>query len=193
MSAAPKPRCARTAPAGAVRASPNPTPRSAYQDALRRLARRDHSEHELRSALRRRGHSEEEVDRALERLRRSGYVDDRSYALRFARSHLRNQGLGRVRIRAALRARGVERELLEEGLAAALGEASEDQILEDLACRYWERHRRDPPARRLRKLWAFLIRRGFPGALVAERLRALWPDRGEELGWLSGAEEGETA
>lgn len=194
MKRAPKPRRARTAPAGAAGAPPSPTPRSAYQDALRRLARRDHSEHELRAALCRRGHSEEAVDRALERLRLSGYVDDRSYALRFARGRLRHQGLGRARIRAALRARGVEREILEEGLSAALGEVSEDQVLDGLACRYWEQHRRDPPARRLRKLWAFLIRRGFPGTLVAERLRALFFDRGEEIEGLSlAAEEGETA
>jgi regulatory protein len=142
--------------------------------------------------LRRRGHSDEAVDRALDRLRRSGYVDDRSYALRFARSRLRHQGLGRARIRAALRARGVERETLEDGLAEALGEVSEDQVLDDLARRYWEGHRRDPPVRRLRKLWAFLLRRGFPGGLVAERLRALFSDRGEELDGLSGS-EGETA
>ena len=29
--------------------------------------------------------------------------------------------------------------------------------------------------RRVQKLWAFLLRRGFPAELVGARLRALWP------------------
>jgi len=34
---------------------------------------------------------------------------------------------------------------------------------------------------RTRRLWAFLMRRGFPAGLVQERLRALWPAQGEIL------------
>jgi regulatory protein len=164
---------------------------SAYQDALRRLSRRDHSEHELRTALRRRGHPEEETDRAVDRLRRSGYLDDRGFAQRFAQFRLRHRRLGRARIRAALRARGVEPGHLEEGLAAALEEVPEGRVLEELAQRYWERHRRDPPRTRLCRLWAFLIRRGFPSHLGAPRLGALWPDRGDELAELALSGEGD--
>ena len=50
----------------AAPAGPSP---SAYQRALRRLARRDHSEAELRRALATRGHTEEEIEEALSRLR----------------------------------------------------------------------------------------------------------------------------
>jgi hypothetical protein len=31
------------------------------------------------------------------------------------------------------------------------------------------------PERRLPRLWAFLLRRGFAASLVHERLKALWP------------------
>ena len=44
--------------------------------AVRLLARRDHSEWELRSKLKQRGFSPEEVDEALGRVKSEGYIDD---------------------------------------------------------------------------------------------------------------------
>jgi hypothetical protein len=64
---------------------------------------------------------------------------------------------------------------MEAGIREALGEVSESGVLDRLARRYWTQRRRDAPARRLRGLWAFLVRRGFPATLVHERLRKLWP------------------
>ena len=71
-------------------ATPPPT---AYQRAIRRLARRDHSVAELRRALLERGHEPAEVEAALERLRRERYLDDAGFAERFARSRMAHQGL----------------------------------------------------------------------------------------------------
>jgi 3-methyladenine DNA glycosylase Tag len=44
-----------------------------------------------------------------------------------------------------------------------------------VARRYWRSHARVEPARRLPRLWAFLVRRGFAAGLVHERLSAMWP------------------
>ena len=54
------------------RSATGASPQSAYQRALGRLARRDHSVAELRRALAARGHEADEVEAALERLRRDG-------------------------------------------------------------------------------------------------------------------------
>ena len=157
------------------RSAPAGTPPSAYQRALRRLSRRDHSEAELRLALTERGHSPEEIKEALARLREKRFVDDTSYAERFSRSRLERQGLGRGRIRQGLHQRGVSREDIEAGLAAALREVREEEVLDRTARRYWRQHARVEPRRRLPRLWAFLLRRGFAPALINARLRALWP------------------
>jgi regulatory protein len=170
----------RSAPAG-------PAP-SAYQRALRRLAGRDQSEEELRRALARRGHSHAEIDQALARLRRQNYLDDGAYAERFAQSRLAHQGQGRKRIRQGLRERGVGGEQVEAGLAAALREVSEDEVLDKVARRYWRQHTRVEPARRLPRLWGFLLRRGFAPAHVRARLRALWPRWSDALDGLEPAE-----
>jgi regulatory protein len=148
---------------------------SAYQRALRRLSRRDHSEQEIRRALSGKGHEEAEIDEAVARLCRERALDDAGFATRFARSRMVWSGLGRNRIRRDLGARGVARTTTEAALIEAATEVSEAEILEKAARRYWALHATDEPGRRVQKLWAFLLRRGFPSGLVQERLKALWP------------------
>ena len=151
------------------------SPRSAYEDGLRRLAMRDHSEAELRQALVRKGFTAEEVERALDELVRTRYVDDVAFAERFARSRLASHARGRDHIRAALASRGVEPAIAEQGLAEALRDVSEGEILDQLARKYWAQRAREEPRHRLRKLWGFLLRRGYPPEVVSQRLRTLWP------------------
>jgi regulatory protein len=148
---------------------------TAYVRALGRLARRDHSEAELTRALRERGHSAEEVGAALERLRAQRFLDDAGFAERFARSRLLRHRVGRHRIRQGLRQRGVDQTIAEQGLGKALQDAPEREALEAAARAYWRTHARDEPAKRIRKLWAFLLRRGFSADLVGDCLSALWP------------------
>ena len=159
------------------------SPALARQRALRRLARRDHSEAELRRALLRTGFPAAVIDATLDRLRAEKYLDDRGFATRFARNRVAHDGLGRHRVGQALRARGVSRAIIDEGVAEALRDVSEAETLEIVARRYWRQHGREEPVQRIRKLWAFLLRRGFPAGLVRERLSALWPR------WREGLED----
>jgi regulatory protein len=170
------------------RAAATPPP-TAYQRALRRLARRDHSVAELRRALLDRGHEPDEVEAALERLRRERYLDDAGFAERFARSRMAHQGHGRLRVRQDLRLRGVDRRASEAGIAGALLEVDEQALVDGLARRYWRRHSAVEPARRLPRLWAFLVRRGFAPGLVRDRLSALWPRWSDALFGLEPAED----
>jgi regulatory protein len=166
-------------------------PPTAYKRALLRLARRDHSVADLRRALLDRGHPEEEVEAALLRLHRERYLDDRDFAERFARSRIAHRGLGRARIRQGLRERGVARADAEAGIGTALAEVDEGGVLESLARRYWRQHGRLEPQRRLKHLWAFLLRRGFAPGLVRERLLTLWPRWGDALSGLEPLEPGD--
>ena len=161
---------------------------SAYQRALRRLARRDHSEQEIRRALLEKGHEGAEIDEAVTRLRRERALDDDAFASRFARSRMAHSGLGRNRIRRDLRARGVASRVVERGLREAAQEVSEPELLDRVARRYWSAHATDEPMRRVRRLWAFLLRRGFPTGLVQERLRGLWPRWSDALEGLEPTE-----
>jgi regulatory protein len=164
---------------------------SAYQGALRRLARRDHTEAEIRAALLR-SHPERDVEEAVRRLRQERYLDDAGFAARFARSRLAHQGQGRYRIRQALRAKGVAGAPAEKGLAVALAEIPEAGVVDEMAQRYWRRRMGDDPRRRLRSVWAALVRRGFPASLVSERVAALWPRWRDALAGLEAEDEAVT-
>ena len=173
------------------RGRPEPGRNTSYASALQRLARRDHSESEIRGALARDGYSEHQIEEAVRRLRSARYLDDAGFAERFARSRSRNLGQGSRRIRAALASKGVGREAAETGLREALDEVSEGATLDETARRYWRQKTAEDPRRRLRKLWGFLLRRGFSADLVAERLQALWPRWKDVLSEMAEGETGE--
>ncbi len=146
----------------------------AYDRALRLLAHRDRTEAEIRRTLLRAGVEPSEIDRVLVRLTARGFLDDRRYAERFSRSGLGLRGIGTRRLRAEMARRGVDRKTAQQGLEAALGDVDEAAVLETLAEKFWARHRDEPPVR-IKKLWAFLARRGFPPEMIRDRLGALWP------------------
>ncbi|HVQ29614.1 MAG TPA: regulatory protein RecX [Vicinamibacteria bacterium] len=167
-------------------ASPAP---SAYGRALGRLARRDHAEVEMRRALKRAGHGEDEVEAAVTRLKGQRALDDERFAEAFARSRLLHRGLGRRRIESELQRRGVTRAVAQKGLGEALQDVSEGAALEAQARRYWQARTKDEPRARVQKLWAFLLRRGYPSDLVRARLRALWPRWSDALDGLEPLED----
>jgi regulatory protein len=135
----------------------------------------------MRRSLARAGYEPAAVEAVLARLLEHRYLDDAGYAARVARTRLRYDGMGRHRIRQDLRMRGVDGKTAEAGIAEAAAEAPEAEALDRAAQKYWRLHTADEPPRRLRKLWAFLVRRGFPSGLVHDRLGALWPRWREAL------------
>ena len=167
-------------------ASPAP---SAYGRALGRLARRDHAEAEMRRALKRAGHPEDEVEVAVARLKQQRALDDERFAEAFARSRLLHRGVGQNRISSELRQKGVGRAVANKGLQQALDDVSESEALESQARRYWRARTKDEPKVRVQKLWAFLLRRGYPADLVRKHLRALWPRWSDALDGLEPIEE----
>ena len=162
-------------------------PTNAFAYALRRLALRDHSEREIVSALGRKAFAADEIASVVERLRRERLLDDARYAQRHASNRIGARGMGRNRVRAELRRRGVPRETVEAGIAAALQDVSEAESMEAVARRYWRQHARVAPETRFRRLHSFLMRRGFAAALVVELLRGLWPE------WRQALDDFETA
>jgi regulatory protein len=143
---------------------------------------------EVRRGLTRDGFTETAVDGAVGRLQEHRYLDDSRMGERFARSRLADRGLGRHRVRQALSQKGLSRGIIESSLRAALADVSEADAVDRLARRYWRQKVGHAPERRLKGLWAFLIRRGYPAGLVGERLRALWPRWADALAGLEPVE-----
>jgi regulatory protein len=136
-----------------------PSPSSAdgaHSAALELLARRAHFRNELERKLLAKGWDTNDVAAALERLERAKLVDDLRSAVEFLQSRLRRAPQGRRRLRAELERKGVDAEVIDRALAAALPE-SESDLARDAARRF-QRRRTTADARALAR---HLDRLGF--------------------------------
>lgn len=135
------------------------------------LARRPWTRKELTERLRRRGAPAAVAAELVAELERSGYVDDRAFARGWAESRARQRALGRQRIAAELRAKGVERELIEAALRETFGEVSEEAQALEVARRRLPALLRREPRKAASRLRDHLLRRGFPSEVVTAVLR----------------------
>ena len=136
------------------------SPKSAYERALRLLARRPHFTAELRAKLERKGYSQEEADGAVAELLQKRYLDDLDTARQRVRQRLARGPLGRPRLKADLLRRGASPEVA----AAALDELvdEDDRPAARRAAMIWKRSRvpREPERARA-SLARHLERKGF--------------------------------
>ncbi len=132
--------------------------------ALRLLARREHSRLELQEKLRRSGFEDAAIGILLDALVAEDLLSDRRFADAYARARV-ERGYGPRRIAFELRERGVEPALI-------------DAALRDYASEWVDRARRQvlrrfgaqPPAdfRERARRMRFLERRGFPADVVRD-------------------------
>jgi regulatory protein len=127
--------------------------------ALRLLSVRARSKSELRQRLLRAGCEPEEVDAALADLEAVGLIDDEAFARELAESQ-RRKGMGRRAGMAALRVKGVDRELAER-IADDVNPDDEAERAVEVAANRLSRLRGLDPVTRQRRLLDFLLRRGY--------------------------------
>jgi len=142
----------------------------AREIAVRLLARREHSQQELRRKLTSRGVDANCIDRVLDRLAEAGLQSERRFAESFARQRA-ERGYGPARIRAELRERGIDSGLAHEAL-----ESLEVDFAER-AREVYQRKYGEPPGAELdyrerAKRFNAMRRRGFE----AEHIRDLIGD-----------------
>jgi regulatory protein len=138
--------------------------------AYRYLNHRDRTESEMRQHLEAKGVEATEADGAIETLRDQGYLNDARYASVFAQDKRLLEEWGSDRIRRALAERGIDRELIDEAVAAGGDTETElERALELLRRRFpsppRERRERD-------RALAVLLRKGYDSELALDALTA---------------------
>jgi regulatory protein len=144
--------------------------------ALRWLGRRDYTTAELRARLVARGGPDAPVDAVLTALAEQGLVDDRRAAASHVRLAARVKLRGRARVARELAARGLDREIIDEAVAAIPATDEADAIAQVLARKRLP-PRLDAPARR--RLVQHLLRRGFSADGIRRAL-AVHPGAGDD-------------
>jgi regulatory protein len=137
-----------------------------HERALRLLAVRQRTRRELWTRLVRAGFDVDEVEAELDRLEEVGLVDDARFAADFVEHALDRRLEGRRSIAAGLSAKGLDRPLIDQALAAA--ERDDGQRLDRLAEARARRLRHLPPEAAHRRLVSFLVRRGHDAGAARE-------------------------
>ena len=134
--------------------------------ALHFLGYRARSLREVRARLRRYGYGEETVRAVIGRLEELGYLDDEEFARTVVREKARRYGPRRVS--ADLRRSGVDAELAQGIVEEEFAERSEVEAARSAAARRYNRGGSDAEARRV---YGFLMRRGYSADVCAEVAR----------------------
>ena len=134
--------------------------------ALNFLGYRARSAREVRDRLRRYGYGEETVGGVVERLEELGYLDDEDFARLAAREKARRYGPRRVA--AELRRSGVDAELAEEAVQEEFAGRAEAEQARYAAAR---RDHRGGSTAEARRVYGFLMRRGYSAEVCAEVAR----------------------
>ena len=141
----------------------------AYVDAIRFISIRARATKEVRQKLTTRGYEPPLIDQTLVDLERQGYLDDRSFAELWASERMRLQKKGRKWVELELKQKGSKQPWIE----AAMGKVAEEEERRyalELAEKRWRQLNGDLLVRK-RKLYDFLLRRGFSSALTAEAIQ----------------------
>ena len=151
--------------------------KAAKRAAFDLLARKAWSARDLTSRLKRRGAPDEIAGAVVAEMVSRGYVDDASFARFWAESRALRRRVGSRRLRMELLQKGIPRDVAAAAVAAAFEEAPETE-------RCLEAGRRRLPAllragreRAAPRLRDYLVRRGYPPALVMRTVAALTGER----------------
>jgi regulatory protein len=177
-----------------------------YESALRFLSYRPRSAREVEMRLRKKGHSPEQIAAVMERLRKQRYVDDAEFARFWVSNRMAFSPRGPRLLKSELRQKGVAPEVVDAVLAEqAEAQVEATQRAEEVT-EIWGEEAGDEPAPgtdeanalalaqkkmrtygRLdpqtarRRLFAFLMRRGYDYATTNAVLRRLLTPDDEQL------------
>jgi regulatory protein len=142
-----------------------------WQSLLVALARRAFSVEELRRRLTRKGHHPEVVAKAIARAQAERLLDDASFAEQYVASRAA-RGRGPARLRRDLQSLGVAARKIDVALEKQWPEGEEPlDLARELASRRARQLAAVPLEARRRRVLAYLGRRGFTGAAVAQIAR----------------------
>ncbi len=147
----------------------------AWNAALRLLAIRPRSEHELRDRLRRKEFEPEHIDTTITRLRELELIDDAHFAELWISNRQKLRPRGAQALRQELRAKGIDRDTVDEVVTNAVDAHDERAACEQVARQALRRYADAPDkATFLRKLGGLLQRRGFRFDTIKPIVDQLW-------------------
>lgn len=144
----------------------------ALQYAFRLLKYRPRAEYELRQRLKMRGFTQSIIEDTIVSLKKRGLIDDFEFARIWVESRIKKP-LGVVRLRQELKIKGIDSHLIEQVIEGISSKYSEEQIIRDILERRWEKLKHIEPQKAKRRLFLYLLRRGFSSNKIQEAINQI--------------------
>ena len=129
---------------------------------------------DIRAKILKAGFSECEADRMLEYLTANGYVDDSRFAGAYASDKVRFAGWGRIKIRMALRAKGIQESIVGRALERIDEKDYAEALLKATAAKARALDLTDVKDRQ--RLYRHLASRGFESGMIVSSIRKYMAD-----------------
>ena len=139
---------------------------------LRLLAASPKSSQELRKKLAGKGYSAESIDQALSDLKTQGVLDDTAYAKDLMARLTLGKAVGRHRIAFELKRHGISKKISDELLETLSNESETERALEQARLK-WAGWSQLDPQKRKKRLYDFLIRKGYDFQIAQDILQKL--------------------
>jgi regulatory protein len=150
----------------------------AWVTSLRLLAATPKTRKELAKKLLDKGYPESVVEGTLEKLETQGLLSDLAYAKNLAVKLTQGKPSGRRKISFEMKRHGVPAKIQEEVLSGITADDETERAFE-IAAPKWRTFQRLPEEKRKKRLFDFLMRRGFDYQIVREVMNRLKIDEDE--------------
>lgn len=145
--------------------------------AINYISYRPRSAQEVVTKLTRKGFSSELARKVVLRLQEFRMIDDLEFARMFTRDRKRRRPLGRALLRRSLHAKGIAPHLVEQVLHEVVSDEDQEHAAAQLAAKHLRVAKRSyekiDHARRRKRLYDYLLRRGFSNDIASKTVRAL--------------------
>lgn len=138
------------------------------EKAFRYLAGRAHSEKELKTKLAQKGFDAKLIEEVIMELKLKNFIDDESFAFSYVRSRLIHRPAGERLLRQELWQKGIHEEIINRVLQKVFNETPQAELAQQLVVKLNRRYQNLEENKKRKRIYEFLIRRGFDWELVKE-------------------------
>ncbi len=159
---------------------PEKSRKRTLQRAVNLLAAKPRSIGELRQRLSEKPWATEDaVEYALEKLKEHKYLDDANFAETFANYRIKQKPMGRSRVAMDLTRKQVDRDTANAALDKVFEETPEQELIDEAINRYTRTRGMPQDRQASKRLYDYLMRRGFSYDLIASHVRAAGENEAE--------------
>ncbi|MFA5068806.1 MAG: regulatory protein RecX [Candidatus Omnitrophota bacterium] len=144
--------------------------------AISLLNYRPYSEMEIRQRLKKKGFPPKVIDDLISDFKEKSLINDEKFSMLWARSRLQSQGQSFYKIKKELLSKGIDRQIIDSITRGLEQEFSEKETAARLTAKRLAGLKGIDIDKAKRRLYSYLMRRGFSNSVVFEVINEAYPD-----------------